>query len=66
MRDGTVRQFLDALDEMKTLYPYDDEKTILCTRNFECLSHNALSIRTQDEKTGIYIEMSKNLTSEGY
>jgi hypothetical protein len=64
MRDGTVKQFLDALEEMRTIYAFDDEKTILCTRDFQSLSHCALSIRTQDEKTGVYIEMSKNL--EGY
>lgn len=61
MESANVKQFLDALQEMKAIYPFNDEKTIICTRSFETLSHNALSIRTQDEDTGIFIEMSKNL-----
>ena len=65
MEDANVKQFLDALNEMKTIYPFDEEKTIFCTRDFASLRHNVLSIRTQDEKTGIYIEMSKNLNGKG-
>ena len=66
MEAANVKQFLDALDEMKTIYPFDDEKTIICTRDLKSLSHNHLAIRTQDEKTGIYIEMSKSLGCERY
>lgn len=58
---GTVKQFKEALDEMKTIYPYEDEKTRLSTMCPESLVHNTLNIVTQDEKTGIYISMSKNI-----
>ena len=64
MQGGTVRQFLAAIEEMRSLYPFNDDKTILCTRDFARLSHNSLSIRTQDEKTGIYIEMTKDIPDE--
>lgn len=61
MEGGTVKQFLDALEEMRALYPFKDEETILCTRDFHRLTHNSLSIRTKDEKTGIYVEMTKEI-----
>ena len=64
--DANVKQFLDALDEMKAIYPFKDEETILCTRDFESLRHNHIAIRTRDEKTGIYIEMAKPLVNEEY
>ena len=65
-RDASVKDFLEALNEMKAIYPFKDEDTILCTRNFNSLSHNHIAIRTRDEKTGIYIEMSKPLGNEEY
>ena len=64
MQGGTVKQFMDALEEMRTIYPFKDEDTRLCTRDFRTLSHNSLSIRTVDEKTGVYIEMSKDIPGE--
>lgn len=30
---GTVKQFKDILDEMKTIYPFDDSKTYIQTRD---------------------------------
>ena len=64
MKGGTVKRFLMALDEMRAIYPFDDDKTELCTRDFRNLSHNTLSIRTQDEKTGIYIELTKDILED--
>lgn len=62
--NATVKQFKDGLEETKTIYPYDDDKTYIQTRNLESLSHNHLDIVTKDEKTGILIEMSKNIARE--
>ena len=59
MRNGTVKQFLDALDEMRTLYAFDDEKTEICTFDYMTNNHCGLSIATTDEKTGIDIHMGK-------
>lgn len=64
MEGGTVKQFMDALEEMRTVYAFKDEATRLCTRRFQTLSHNSLTIRTVDEKTGVFIEMSKDIPSE--
>lgn len=64
MNGGTVKQFLTALEEMRALYPFDDNETILCTRDFKGLSHNSLSIRTMNKDTGIYIEMTKDIPDE--
>lgn len=58
---GTVKQFKDTLEEMKTVYPYDDEKTFIQTRDVATIGHNHLSLVTTDEKTGILIEMSKSV-----
>jgi hypothetical protein len=61
MVGGTVKQFKDALEEMRAIYPFDDEKTQICTRNERALMENQLSIITTDEKTGIFIQMSKEI-----
>lgn len=60
----TVKWFKDALDEMKNIYPFDDSKTYIQTRDIIKLEHDHLSIRTIDEKTGILIEMSKKADKE--
>ena len=59
MVGGTVKQFKDALEEMKKIYPFDDEKTRICTRSEYSLAENQLSIVTVDEKTNITVQMSK-------
>jgi hypothetical protein len=59
--NGTVKQFKDTLELMRSIYPFEDDKTRIQTRNFESLDHNHLSLRTQDEKTGVWIEMTKNV-----
>ena len=62
--NGTVKQFKEALEEMKTIYPYEDDKTVIQTRDTISLGNNHLSIATRDEKTGILIEMSKSINPE--
>lgn len=61
---GTVKQFKDTLEEMKTIYPFEDSKTYIQTRDIVNLGHDHLSISTIDEKTGILIEMSKKVNGE--
>lgn len=56
---GTVKQFKNALEEMKKIYPYDDEKTQLTTHNIMTMSHDVLEISTTDENTGIRVVMAK-------
>lgn len=56
---GTVKQFKDILEEMKTIYPYKDEDTILSTHNIMTMHHDSLEISTTDEETGIKIVMAK-------
>lgn len=62
--NGTVKQFFDTLEEMRTIYPFKDDKTRLQTRSMQNLGNNHLSIVTQDEETGIWIEMSKGVGAE--
>ena len=63
-RGGTVKQFKDVLEEMKKVYPYDDEKTRLSTidvyRNVPC----SVEIITTDKATGVEIIMQKSITVE--
>lgn len=56
---GTVKQFKDMLEEMKTIYEYDDEKTHLSTHNVFTMNHDSLEISTIDERTGVKIVMAK-------
>lgn len=66
MENATVKQFKDALEKMKSIYPFDDEKTRLCTRDVFSNLHRTLSIITTDERTGVVIEMSKLFSNEEY
>lgn len=61
---GTVKQFKDTLEEMRSIYPFQDDKTYIQTRDIVSLGNNHLSLATTDEKTGILIEMSKKVTRE--
>ena len=62
--NGTVKQFKDTLEVMRKVYPFEDDKTRMQTRSLETLDHNHLSIVTQDEKTGVWVEMSRDLVKE--
>lgn len=62
---GTVKQFKDMLEEMKTVYPYKDEDTVLSTHDVMTMSHTALELATTDEKTGVYIVMAKKVKEGG-
>lgn len=58
---GTVKQFKDILEEMKNIYPFKDENTYMSTLDLQRCEHARLTIETIDEKTGIQIEMSKEI-----
>ncbi len=61
---GTVKQFKDAIEEMKSIYPFDESKTRLLTHNILECAQNTLKLCTTDEKTGIAICMSKRVNEE--
>lgn len=64
MRDGTVKEFLDTLKEMKEVYPYKDEETTICTVRYDTFDvHSSIQLRTVDEKTGVTILMSRSVIS---
>lgn len=64
MNGGTVKQFLTALEEMRTVYLFDDEKTSVSINHNPIGREGRLSVSTTDERTGIVIEMSKNIMGE--
>lgn len=61
MTGGTVKQFKDALEEMRKIYSFDDEKTRMCTDSRFAKTPSNLTIVTTDEETGVVIEMSKDI-----
>lgn len=64
MRDGTVKEFLNTLEEMKKVYPYKEEDTAICTVAYGTFDvHSAIQLRTVDEKTGVTILMSRSVIS---
>lgn len=67
VRGMTLKQFHDALEVMRTIYPFQDDKT--CLGNLKDLpsdSFRNVEIITIDEKTGIQIVMSKGVNDETY
>ena len=62
--NGTVGQFKDVIEEMRTIYPFDDDKAFMSTYDLRSCSPNHLQICAVDEKTGIEIIMSKRINCE--
>ena len=59
---GTVKQFKDTLEEMKSVYNYDDDKTELTTTNvLNMRATDYLEIHTIDERTGITVILAKEV-----
>lgn len=57
--NGTIKQFKDAIEEMRKIYPFKDELTHLSTYNIMSKEHNMLELRTVDKETGITVCLSK-------
>ncbi len=59
---GTVKQLKDALETMRKIYQYDEEKTCFDMESNIYRAFNTVAvIRTKDEETGVEIKMSKEL-----
>lgn len=56
----TVKQYKYLLEEMKKVYPYDEEKAGINIIQGPTSVTPTLEIRTKDEKTGVTIVMSKS------
>lgn len=65
MREGaTVKQFMDAIEEMRKVYPFKDESARMAIMDFHRMTPNHLTVITTDEKTGVVITMSKDIPGE--
>ena len=62
IRGMTIKEFNDALNDMHKVYPFKNDKTRICDiynpRN-NCF--NNVEIRTQDEETGVWVHLSKDI-----
>lgn len=59
--NGTIKQFKDTIEEMRAIYPFDDDKAYITTYNLRSEKNKVLRIHTTDEKTGIEIVMEKQI-----
>ena len=58
----TLQQFYDTLEIMRSIYPFDAEKTYLGNlRDLPSDSFRNVEIITRDEKTGVQIVLSKGV-----
>lgn len=61
---ASIAQFKNALDEMKTIYDFDEDKTYFGTiKDARSQTFSCLEIMTRDEKTGINIWMNKHIAN---
>ena len=58
---GTVKQFKDMIEEMKSIYPFDEEKAYMSTHDLMTKDNFKLQIQVTDEKTGILVVMEKHV-----
>lgn len=62
VRGMTLQQFYDVLEEMRSIYPFEANKTFIGNlRDLKLDSLMNVEIVTRDEKTGIQIVMSKGV-----
>lgn len=59
---GTVKQFKDMIEEMRSIYPFDDEKAYMSTNDLVTHDNSRLQIQVKDEKTGVLIVMEKHVS----
>lgn len=60
----TVDYLQKTLKEMKTIYPFKDDKTVITTADVISCNGDGVFISTTDEKTGINIQMQKKHIGE--
>lgn len=61
-RGGTVKQFKDAIEVMREVYPFKDDNAYMAISNdFKSMEPGAITIKTKDEKTGVLIELFKEV-----
>lgn len=61
MVGGTVKQFKDALEEMRSIYNFDYDRTRIDLRDPLTHSASKLTIITMDERTQTQITMEKSI-----
>lgn len=60
--NGTVKQLKDALETMRKVYPYNDEKTMFKMSGSDiCMCDTVATLSTIDEATGVGIQLSKEI-----
>ncbi len=61
---GTVKQFHDAIEEMRSIYPFENEDAKMT--DFDIISRNrdCLQITIEDERTGIVVTLSKKIVND--
>ena len=65
MRGMSLTQMKEVLDEMRSVYKYDDARTYLGElRDLNCNSQRRVEIMTVDEKTDVTVVMSKKVKLE--
>lgn len=58
LNGATVKEFKDALEVMREVYPYKDEETYIRNDvNYSSMEHSVLEISTID-KTGVMVHLS--------
>ena len=62
----SVKQFKDAIEEMRTVYPFTDENAHLsnCVDLFTGEVGRRVEVATTDERTGVHIVMEKVIQDE--
>ncbi len=58
---GTIKQFKDILEEMRSTYPFDDSKTKFSTPQTNIAQYDVLELVTVDEKTGVTVHLIKKI-----
>lgn len=55
----TVKELNDTLKEMRSIYPFDENNSIVYAGDIVSHEMNRISVHTVDKKTGIIIHMEK-------
>lgn len=59
--NGTLEQFFETIAELKTIYPFENDKTYLTTFDVVAQCNRRVQLTTKDEQTGATVLIEKAL-----
>lgn len=65
LKGMTISQFNGLVEDMRKVYPFEDDKTTIVDTRDECWdAHMRLDIRTYNEEHDVHVRLSKGIDAD--